>query len=146
VSAYWEILKAVAKAVRGIPAIGPQAVAVRKRPVLLPSDGVPFVVVSPRTERVADENFNGQATLEYPVLVTVIHDNAKFLEQDVQWLLDAREDIRQVLHTPLLAGVAGVWDVEIDLSPAFDPAGLDAAYAYSAVEATFSNQELRQGS
>lgn len=142
-SAYGDILTAVRDVIGALGLVANDSVRRRKRPVVLPEvETPPLVLVCPQQETASELAFNNIATFDYGVLVAVVQKQTDILEADLDLLLNLREGIRRALYKPL-AAVGTTWDAEIDLSPAFDPAGLDPHYDFSLIAATFRNQESR---
>jgi hypothetical protein len=115
VSAYFAILDAIKRTLDGVPGMPP--VTVREVPWVLATDfPLPAVLVCPLAEAgeaVGRVCFGGAVRWHYPVLVLLLHASAR-PSAALPGRLQLRQDIRDALFEPTLAGVAEVYDVAID--------------------------------
>lgn len=149
---------AVATALEGDDRMPP--VYRRKKPVLLKDDPIPCVVVSPGAEgpRVAWQTFGRGVAYAYPVVVvlfypsnaieTAIEDRfeatAEMTEQEYADVMRATEVVRDAVFKPTLTGVDTVFDVEVNLTPAFEAVGANTRmYAVSGLTVTYLSLESR---
>lgn len=143
-SIYFDILEAVKQRVVGVSnEIEP---VIRKRPILLATDPIPAIIISPGpgAETVGQEMFGGGVEYLYPVTVTIVAASDRVTEIEVHGMLDLRERIRQAMYQPLLAGVASVRNTTIDLDPSYSTAaGPSTVYDVTAIRLTFSSIENR---
>lgn len=95
---------------------------IRKKPILLPEDDVPCLIVSPGREVITDENFDNVVQYEYEVQISHIRaGDREYGRTDTLALLDLREDIRNTLYQVLLPGAQSI-DVKMELNPPFEVA------------------------
>jgi hypothetical protein len=143
-STYFDILEAVKQRVIGCcDDITP---VIRKRPILLASDGLPAIIISPGpgAETVGEEMFSRTVQYLYPVTITLVSASDRVTEVDVHGILDLRERIRQAVYQPLLDGVASIVNTTIDLDPPFSTAaGPSTVYDVTAIRLTFTATEQR---
>lgn len=128
-----DILVAMGEKLRGIPGLPP--VVRRLRPVFWKGDPKRLVVLCLVSDEIDWETFQGEAAngrrvinVKYTTTATIlIQDNAMYAT-DPDELLSWREQMRQRLYYPTLAGAATVWNSEIALGNVYDYAGLDRSY------------------
>ncbi len=143
-SIYFDILEAVKQRVLG--ASNEIMPVIRKRPILLATDAIPAIVISPGpgAETIGLEAFGQVVEYLYPVTITIVMASDRVTEVEVYGALELRERIRQAMYQPLLAGVASVLNTTIDLDPPYSTAaGPNTVYDVTAIRLTFSSNEHR---
>lgn len=143
-SIYFDILEAVRQRVLG--ASNEITPIIRKRPMLLATDTIPAIIISPGpgAETVGMEAFGQVVEYLYPVTITLVMASDRVTEVEVYGALELRERIRQAMYQPLLAGVASVLNTTIDLDPPYSTAaGPHTVYDVTAIRLTFSSTEHR---
>lgn len=141
-SVFWEILFSVQQNL--ITSIGTVPVRVRKRSILLESDTLPIIIVSPDRESIAMEAFNRVVGYDYTIQVTLIQAGNRIYEQDTKdWLL-LRQKIRNVLYQPTLPGISSIVGMDMNLQPPFEAvSGNVSNYDVSGMTVTYRNIEER---
>jgi len=143
-STYFNILEAVKQRVTTVSnEIVP---VIRKRPILLATDTIPAIIISPGpgAETAGLEAFGQVVEYLYPVTITVVAASDRVTEVEVYGALELRASIRQAMYQPLLAGVASVVNTTIDLDPPYSTAaGPGTVYDVTAIRLTFSSIENR---
>lgn len=143
-SVYFDILEAVKQRVLG--ASNEITPIIRKRPMLLATDTIPAIIISPGpgAETIGLEAFGQVVEYLYPVTITLVMASDRVTEVEVYGALELRERIRQAMYQPLLAGVASVLNTTIDLDPPYSTAaGPNTVYDVTAIRLTFSSTEHR---
>lgn len=144
-SMYFNILEAVRQRVLAVSgAITP---VIRKRPILLASDPIPAIVISPGPggESVGLEAFSRVVEYRYPVTITLVSAGDRVTEVDVAGALELRERVRFEMYHPLLDGLAAIHDTSMDLDPAYTTAaGPGTVYDVSAIRLIFAAKETRR--
>ena len=143
-SIYFDILEAVKQRVLG--ASNEITPIIRKRPMLLATDTIPAIIISPGpgAETIGLEAFGAVVEYLYPVTITLVMASDRVTEVEVYGALELRERIRQAMYQPLLAGVASVLNTTIDLDPPYSTAaGPNTVYDVTAIRLTFSSHEHR---
>jgi hypothetical protein len=143
-SIYFDILEAVRQRVLG--ASNEITPIIRKRPMLLATDTIPAIIISPGpgAETIGLEAFGQVVEYLYPVTITLVMASDRVTEVEVYGALELRERIRQAMYQPLLAGVASVLNTTIDLDPPYSTAaGPNTVYDVTAIRLTFSSTEHR---
>ena len=143
-SMYFDILQAVKQRVREVS--GDIVPTIRKRPILLVTDSIPSIIISPGpgAETIGLEAFNRTVEYRYPVTITLVSAGDRVTEVDVQGALELRERIRYQMYQPMLEGVVSVHDTEIDLDPPYSTAaGPTTVYDVSAIRLTYLTMETR---
>ena len=143
-SIYFDILEAVKQRVLG--ASNEITPIIRKRPMLLATDTIPAIIISPGpgAETIGLEAFGQVVEYLYPVTITLVMASDRVTEVEVSGALELRERIRQAMYQPLLAGVASVLNTTIDLDPPYSTAaGPNTVYDVTAIRLTFSSTEHR---
>lgn len=143
-SIYFDILEAVRQRVLG--ASNEITPIIRKRPMLLATDTIPAIIISPGpgAETIGLEAFGAVVEYLYPVTITLVMASDRVTEVEVYGALELRERIRQAMYQPLLAGVASVLNTTIDLDPPYSTAaGPNTVYDVTAIRLTFSSTEHR---
>lgn len=143
-SIYFDILEAVRQRVLG--ASNEITPIIRKRPMLLATDTIPAIIISPGpgAETIGLEAFGQVVEYLYPVTITLVMASDRVTEVEVYGALELRERIRQAMYQPLLAGVASVLNTTIDLDPPYSTAaGPSTVYDVTAIRLTFSSTEHR---
>lgn len=143
-SRYFDILQAVRARAREVS--GEIVPIIRKRPMLLATDTIPAIIISPGpgAESIRLETFGKLVEYRYPVTVTLVAAGDRVTEVDVQGALELRERLRQQMFQPLLDGLAEVHDTEMDLDPPYSAAaGPTTVYDVTAIRLTFSSLETR---
>lgn len=143
-SIYFDILEAVRQRVLG--ASNEITPIIRKRPMLLATDTIPAIIISPGpgAETIGMEAFGQVVEYLYPVTITLVMASDRVTEVEVYGALELRERIRQAMYQPLLAGVASVLNTTIDLDPPYSTAaGPNTVYDVTAIRLTFSSTEHR---
>jgi hypothetical protein len=143
-STYFNILEAVKQRVLSVSnEITP---VIRKRPILLATDAIPAIIISPGpgAETVGLEAFGLVVEYLYPVTITIVNASDRVTEVEVYGSLELRERIRQAMNQPKLGEVASVINTTIDLDPAYNTAaGPGTVYDVTAIRLTFSSIENR---
>jgi hypothetical protein len=143
-SIYFDILEAVKQRVTSVSnEITP---VIRKRPILLATDAIPAIIISPGpgAETVGDEMFSRTVQYLYPVTITIVMASDRVTEVEVYGTLELRERIRHAVYQPLLNGVASVLNTTIDLDPPYSTAaGPSTVYDVTAIRLTFTSTETR---
>lgn len=130
-SVFYQLLTSVRDAITVPPGFN---IALRKKAAHLQFD-TNAIYVWPGAENVADEyaseDTEGYCFVNYPVNVTIVMPFAgSLLEQNLEQLLELKEQIRRTLYTVNLANVdASIVNVTINLQPSFEKAALDTANA-----------------
>jgi hypothetical protein len=143
-SIYFDILEAVRQRVLG--ASNEITPIIRKRPMLLATDTIPAIIISPGpgAETIGLEAFGQVVEYLYPVTITLVMASDRVTEVEVYGALELRERIRQAMYQPLLAGVASVLNTTIDLDPPYSTAaGPNTVYDVTAIRLTFTSTEHR---
>lgn len=143
-STYFNILEAVKQ--RVISVSNEITPVIRKRPILLATDTIPAIIISPGpgAETVGLEAFGQIVEYLYPVTITVVAASDRVTEVEVYGALELREAIRQAMYQPKLAGVTSVVNTTIDLDPPYSTAaGPGTVYDVTAIRLTFSSIENR---
>lgn len=143
-SIYFDILEAVKQ--RVLSASNEIMPVIRKRPILLATDAIPAIVISPGpgAETIGLEAFGQVVEYLYPVTITLVMASDRVTEVEVYGALELRERIRQAMYQPLLEGVASVLNTTIDLDPPYSTAaGPNTVYDVTAIRLTFSSTEHR---
>jgi len=143
-SIYFDILEAVKQ--RVLSASNEIMPVIRKRPILLATDVIPAIIISPGpgAETIGLEAFGQVVEYLYPVTITLVMASDRVTEVEVYGALELRERIRQAMYQPLLAGVASVLNTTIDLDPPYSTAaGPNTVYDVTAIRLTFSSTEHR---
>ena len=143
-SIYFDILEAVRQRVLG--ASNEITPIIRKRPMLLATDTIPAIIISPGpgAETIGLEAFGQVVEYLYPVTITLVMASDRVTEVEVYGALELRERIRQAMYQPLLAGVASVLNTTIDLDPPYSTAaGPNTVYDVTAIRLTFTSSEHR---
>lgn len=119
-SIFGDILIAVESRLGGITDC--PTIYIRKKPILLPEDDVPCIIISPGREVITDENFDRAMEYEYEVQISHIRaGDREFGRDDTLALLELRQSIRNELYQTLLPGAQSI-DVKMELNPPFDVA------------------------
>lgn len=141
-SVFYDILYAVKTRLQTITS-GPP-IHVRKRAIILESDPLPIVIVSPASEQVGLDTFQRIAGIDYTIQVTLIQAGNRVYEQDTQDWLQLRESIRRLLYQPALTGINDIIAMELDMQPAFESvAGPVSNYDISGMTITYRVLEER---
>jgi hypothetical protein len=117
-SAFGDILTDVKTRIETIASVPP--VVIRSRAILLESDPLPTIVVSPLQETNAIDAFNLTVAWDYTVQVTIVQAANRIYSANVAAYLQLRENIRQKLYQPTLPTVSGIIGMEINMQPAFE--------------------------
>jgi len=146
-SLYYDILQAARIQILGVSPsnVSPSQVVIRKRLAFWKDhDSLPFICLMPGAERIAEEQFNNNCFVDYPVTVALV-TASNFLLEDIAWQLARRQEIRRRLHKALLVGADTVFDCTgYDPDPPFDTSGLDVAFDVSGMRFTFRSSEQRE--
>lgn len=108
-------------------------------------DSAPAILVTPEAEQVESLHSENTACLYYPVVITFVQSGDGNLEQNVDDLLDWREEVRQHFHKQNpLPNVAAVFDGEIDLNMPFERGLIPINYDVSQIRLFFLSDEARE--
>lgn len=119
-SIFGDILIAVETRLTGITDC--PTVYIRKKPILLPEDDIPCIIVSPGKEMITDESFELVVEYEYEVQISHIRaGDREYGRDDTLALLELRESIRNTMYQVLLPGAQSI-DVKMALNPPFEVA------------------------
>ena len=124
--------------------VGVPPVVIRSRAILLESDALPTIIVSPLQETNAIDAFNLTVAWDYTVQVTIVQAANRIYSANVAAYLQLREDIRQKLYQPTLLTVTGIIGMEINMQPAFESVmGNVNNYDISGMTITYRRLESR---
>ncbi|NBW21683.1 MAG: hypothetical protein EBR82_78375 [Caulobacteraceae bacterium] len=124
--------------------VGVPPVVIRSRAILLESDALPTIIVSPLQETNAIDAFNLTVAWDYTVQVTIVQAANRIYSANVAAYLQLREDIRQKLYQPTLLTVTGIIGMEINMQPAFESVmGNVNNYDISGMTITYRRLEAR---
>lgn len=141
-SVFYDILYAIKTRLQTISQ-GPP-VHVRKRAIILESDSLPVIVVSPASEIIGLDTFKKMAGIDYTVQVTLVQAGNRIYESDTQDWLQLRETVRRLLYQPELTGISDVIAMELDMQPAFESVvGATSNYDISGMTITYRVLEER---
>lgn len=143
-SIYYDILNALKTKIVGVA--GSIPVQIRKRPVFLVNDALPSIVISPddtKGEVIEYEAFCKQVTYIYPVVVTLFEVGNRIQEIDTINTLDLREQIRNSIYQPTLAGQNTIYDTLLDLSGAYMQSEQRSNYELTNFRVQFKSLEER---
>lgn len=119
-SVFGDILVAVETRIDGIT--DHPTIYIRKKPILLPEDIIPCIIISPGREQIVEENFDAVVWYEYEVQITHIRaGDREYGRDDTLALLELRQSIRNTLYQVLLPGAQSI-DVKMALNPPFEVA------------------------
>jgi len=142
VSAFNDILGDIKTRLETIVGVPP--VVIRSRAILLESDALPTIIVSPLQETNAIDAFNLTVAWDYTVQVTIVQAANRIYSANVAAYLQLREDIRQKLYQPTLLTVTGIIGMEINMQPAFESVmGNVNNYDISGMTITYRRLESR---
>ena len=88
-SLYYDILQAARIQILGVSPsnVSPSQVVIRKRLAFWKDhDSLPFICLMPGAERIAEEQFNNNCFVDYPVTVALV-TASNFLLEDIAWQL-----------------------------------------------------------
>lgn len=144
-----DILAAVKTALKGVGGLPP--VKRRTRPVFW-RDEKKVVLISLVSDEVDWETFKGDSAtarrvinVKYTVQVTILVQRNDQYDEDPDDVLNWREQIRQKLYRPQLAGAATVWNCEVGLGQVYEYQSLDRAFDTSALTFIFHSKEPVHG-
>jgi hypothetical protein len=115
-SAFYDILNAIKTRI----AVTYANTKLRKRAIMIETDTLPLFIVSPGTETIGLEAFNGVVCYDYTVQVTYVDAGNRIFETDLAAHLTIRENIKKILYQPALTGVSDVIGMQLDMQPAFE--------------------------
>lgn len=149
VSIYYSILQAVQSAVAGLTlTLGATVLPVSIRKVPPPGEdlnAVPCILVCPseKPETVEDAAGEGYVYVSYGVEIVLVAAGNQDFTTNLDFYLNARQQIRQLFQGTSLAGVASVFDLEMVPETPIDRGAVSANYDYSALSVRVKSCELR---
>jgi len=147
-SYYYDILDALkSRLVAAVTGESPSvSVALRKRPVQLPNDPFPMLVIAPTEdgEIIGDEDFTRGVTYVYPVIVSMFSRGDRDQSLDPGSYLGLRQKVRNAIYQPLLTGVDSVFDVQLVPGGAFIQTELRQNVDVTNMRANFLSREIRE--
>lgn len=141
-SAIYDIMADIKTRIETIASVPP--VVIRSRAILLETDALPVIIVSPLQETNAIDAFNLAVAWDYTVQVTIVQAANRVFSANVSSYLQLRENIRQKLYQPTLPTVTGIIGMEINMQPAFESViGNVNNYDISGMTITYRRLEAR---
>ncbi len=143
-SVFTELLKAVEATVSAAVTMGPEQIRVRRRLAFRKGqDTLPFLVIAPDAERVADYTMPNGVHMDYSINFALITESSLILEPPY-WLLDRREEIRKALHVTTFDAVPEIFDVvSYEPSAPYPDGAFDQAFDVSVQRFTWRSRETR---